>query len=45
MSLRLVCGHGWSDRQLQHCGVLTFAQVRQQHGLPIRELKGIMMGV
>jgi hypothetical protein len=25
--------------------VLTFAKLRQQHGLPIRELKGVMMGV
>jgi hypothetical protein len=27
--LRLVCGHRRSDRQLQHGGVLTFAQLRQ----------------
>ena len=27
--LRFVCGHRRSDRQLQHCGVLTFAQLRQ----------------
>jgi hypothetical protein len=26
-------------------GVLTFAQLRQQHDPPIRELKGVMMGV
>jgi hypothetical protein len=30
---------------LQHGGVLTFAQLRQQHDPPIRELKGVMMGV
>ena len=27
--LRFVCGHRRSDRQLQHCGVLTFAQLGQ----------------
>jgi hypothetical protein len=27
--LRFVCGHRRSDRQLQHGGVLTFAQLRQ----------------
>jgi hypothetical protein len=27
--LRFVCRHRRSDRQLQHCGVLTFAQPRQ----------------
>ena len=27
--LRFVCGHRRSDRQLQHCGMLTFAQLRQ----------------
>ena len=30
---------------MQHCGVLTFAQVRQQDDPPIRKLKGVMMGV
>ena len=43
--LRFVCGHRRSDRQLQHCGMLTLAQLRQQHDPPIRELKGIVMGV
>ena len=27
--LRFVCGHRRSDRQLQHRGMLTFAQLRQ----------------
>jgi len=43
--LRFVCGHRRSDRQLQHCGMLTLAQLRQQHDTPIRELKGVVMGV
>jgi hypothetical protein len=30
---------------LQHGGVLTFAQLGQQNGLPIRELKGVMVDV
>jgi hypothetical protein len=43
--LRFVCGHRRSDGQLQHGGLLTFAQLRQQHDPPIRELKGVMMGI
>ena len=43
--LRFVGGHRPTDRQLQHGGVLTFAQLGQQHDPPIRELKGIMVGV
>ena len=32
-------------RQLQHCGVLTFAQIRQQDDFAVGKLKGVMMNV
>ena len=37
--------HVLAGRQLQHGRVLTFAQMRQQHDLPVRKLKRIMMNV
>ena len=33
----------WLRRQLKHCCCLTLAQVRQQHGPPIRKFECIVM--
>ncbi len=43
LHLRLGWGSGLR-RQLEHCCVLTFRQVRQKHNLPVRKFQGVMMG-
>ena len=43
--LRVVSSRTRTGRQLQHGCVLTFAQLRQQHDLPVGKLKGVMMNV
>ena len=42
LDIRLGRGR-WLRRQLKHCCRLTLAQVRQQHGPPIRKFERIVM--
>src|SRR5262245_5757072 len=43
--MRVVYCDRLAGRQLQYCRALTFAQLRQQDGPSVGELKGIMMDV
>ena len=45
MSLRFFCHDTRTDWKLQHSRALTFAQLRQQHGLTVGELKRIMTDI